>query len=120
VLPTEFLFSYGTLQREAVQMQTFGRRLAGTRDALPGFAQGAREIDDPRVAAALGQTHYAIARYTGKMTDTVEGTVFAVTAAEVRRADDYEVAGYKRVAVVLRSGIRAWVYVDEQQAPPDA
>jgi gamma-glutamylcyclotransferase (GGCT)/AIG2-like uncharacterized protein YtfP len=118
-LPTEFLFSYGTLQLEAVQIETFGRRLAGARDALPRFAQGSREIDDPKVAAALGQTHYAIARYTGETTDTVDGTVFAVTAEEVRRADDYEVAGYKRVAVVLRSGTRAWVYVDEQQAPPE-
>ena len=33
----EFLFSYGTLQLEAVQMATFGRQLAGTRDALGGF-----------------------------------------------------------------------------------
>jgi gamma-glutamylcyclotransferase (GGCT)/AIG2-like uncharacterized protein YtfP len=119
-LPTEFLFSYGTLQLEAVQMETFGRRLAGTRDALPGFAQGSRAIDDPNVPAALGQTHYAIARYTGKTTDTVDGTVFAVTTEEIRRADDYEVAGYKRVAVMLRSGIRAWVYVDEQQAPAES
>jgi gamma-glutamylcyclotransferase (GGCT)/AIG2-like uncharacterized protein YtfP len=119
-LPTEFLFSYGTLQLEAVQMETFGRRLAGTRDTLPKFAQASREIDDPKVAAALGQTHYAIARYTGKSTDTIDGTVFAVTAEEVQRADHYEVAGYKRIAVVLRSGIRAWVYVDEHQAPAES
>jgi hypothetical protein len=33
----EFLFSYGTLQLEAVQMATFGRQLTGTSDALRGF-----------------------------------------------------------------------------------
>ena len=36
-MPTELLFSYGTLQLEAVQMATFGRKLTGTRDVLPGF-----------------------------------------------------------------------------------
>ena len=115
---TEFLFSYGTLQLETVQMATFGRRLAGTRDALPGFEVGSREIDDAKVAAELGKTHYAIARFTGRPIDAVDGTVFAVTADEIRRADDYEVAGYTRVAVVLRSGTRAWVYVDAQHVPP--
>jgi hypothetical protein len=34
---TVFLFSYGTLQLEAVQMATFGRQLVGTSDALQGF-----------------------------------------------------------------------------------
>jgi hypothetical protein len=37
---TEFLFSYGTLQLEAVQMATFGRQLTGTSDALRGFELG--------------------------------------------------------------------------------
>ena len=33
---TELLFSYGTLQIEAVQLSTFGRKLVGTADELPG------------------------------------------------------------------------------------
>jgi len=33
---TERLFSYGTLQQENVQKQTFGRLLDGTPDALVG------------------------------------------------------------------------------------
>jgi aminoglycoside 6'-N-acetyltransferase I len=117
---TEFLFSYGTLQLERVQMATFGRRLTGIRDALPGFERGSREIDDAKVAAELGKTHYAIARFTGRTIDAVDGTVFAVTTDEIQRADDYEVAGYKRVSVALRSGTRAWVYVDEQHVPPES
>ena len=31
------LFSYGTLQEERVQLSTFGRRLRGETDALPGY-----------------------------------------------------------------------------------
>ena len=114
----EFLFSYGTLQLETVQIANFGRPLVGTSDALPGFEQGLLEIDDPAVAASLGKTHYAIARFTGRDSDAVAGTVFSVTADEIQKADKYEIAEYKRVAVVLRSGVRAWAYVDAQHAPP--
>ena len=42
---------------------------------------------------------------------TVEGTVFEVSAADLAAADEYEVADYRRVAVPLRSGQQAWVYV---------
>jgi hypothetical protein len=39
------------------------------------------------------------------------GTVFEITAQELVAADEYEVADYKRVRVVLKSGASAWVYV---------
>jgi hypothetical protein len=51
-MPTELLFSYGTLQLEAVQMATFGRRLAGTPDVLPGFVTTLLEIDEARFKLA--------------------------------------------------------------------
>jgi hypothetical protein len=114
----ERLFSYGTRQLEAVQIANFGRSLVGTSDALPKFKQGLLEIDDPAVAASLGKTHYAIARFTGRDSDAVIGTVFSVTTDEIQSADQYEIPAYKRVAVVLQSGVRAWAYVDAQHAPP--
>jgi len=115
---TELLFSYGTLQLEAVQLSTFGRRLEGTPDELPGFAQSMMKIDDPDVVATSGKTHHPFATFTGRDADGIPGTVFQVTAEELRNADTYEVAAYKRVAVTLRSGVRAWVYVDARYAPP--
>ena len=33
----ELLFTYGTLQLEEVQLQTFGRKLEGKPDALVGY-----------------------------------------------------------------------------------
>jgi hypothetical protein len=42
------LFSYGTLQLEAVQRETFGRLLEGRADAMPGFKKEMLEITDPR------------------------------------------------------------------------
>jgi hypothetical protein len=114
---TELLFSYGTLQLEAVQLATFGRKLTGTPDELPGFAQSLMKIDDPEVVATSGKTHHPFATFTGRDADTIPGTVFQITAEELQNADTYEVATYKRIAVILRSGARAWVYVDARYTP---
>jgi hypothetical protein len=117
-MPAECLFSYGTLQLEAVQMATFGHKLTGTRDVLPGFEEARVEIEDPTTVSLSGKTHHAIAKFTGRPSDAIDGTVYALTAEEIQSADKYEVAAYKRVAVILRSGVRAWVYVDALHPPP--
>jgi hypothetical protein len=113
----ELLFSYGTLQLETVQLSTFGRTLVGTADVLPGFAQSMMKIEDPDVVATSGKTHHPIVAFTGRDSDSVAGTVFQITAAELQNADKYEVTAYKRIAVTLGSGVRAWVYVDARYAP---
>ena len=112
------LFSYGTLQQDDVQRATFGRPLQGRHDALPGFAQAMVAIDDPQVVATSGKTHHPIVRHSGNADDRVAGTVFELSDDELARADDYEVDAYRRVAVTLASGLRAWVYVDARFAPP--
>jgi len=95
---TELLFSYGTLQLEAVQLSTFGRTLVGTPDELPGFAQSMMKIEDPQVVATSGKTHPPIVAFTGRESDAVSGTVFQITPQELQNADCYEVAAYKRRA----------------------
>ena len=105
---------------EAVQMATFGRRLTGPRDALPGFELVSLQIEDPAVVAISGKAQHTMAKFTGRVSDVVSGTVFAVTRQEVLNADGYEVPAVKRVAVVLQSGTRAWAYVDARHAPPDS
>ncbi len=117
---TELLFSYGTLQLEAVQMATFGRRLTGTRDALRGFELVPLKIEDPTVIAISGKTHHTMARFSGRASDVITGTVFAVTPSEIQSADTYEVAAVKRVTVVLQSGVRAWAYVDARHVPSES
>jgi gamma-glutamylcyclotransferase (GGCT)/AIG2-like uncharacterized protein YtfP len=115
---TEFLFSYGTLQLEAVQLATFGRQLTGKRDVLTGFEETLLVIEDQTVISLSGKTHHTIAKFTGRTSDMISGTVYSVTPEEIQSADEYEVAPCQRVAVVLQSGIRAWVYVDGRNAPP--
>jgi uncharacterized protein YndB with AHSA1/START domain len=114
---TERLFAYGTLQLEAVQTATFGRQLTGTRDALPGFDLAPLEIQDEAVIAVSGKAQHTMARFTGRPSDVIPGTVFAVSPEEIQSADRYEVAAVKRVAVVLQSGARAWVYADARYSP---
>ncbi len=101
-------------------MATFGRRLAGTSDALRGFEVIPLKIEEPAVVAISGKAVHTMAKFTGRASDVVSGTVFAVTPDEIQNADKYEVAAVKRVAVVLQSGVRAWVYVDARYAPSES
>jgi hypothetical protein len=107
----QLLFSYGTLQLPEVQLAQFKRLLDGDDDAMPGFAQSMVEITDPDVLRKSGQRFHPIVSQTDNPVDSVPGKVFAVTAAELAAADEYEVADYKRVLVTLASGRDAWVYV---------
>jgi gamma-glutamylcyclotransferase (GGCT)/AIG2-like uncharacterized protein YtfP len=97
------LFSYGTLQQEDVQRDTFGRVLVGRPDALPGF-----ELTTSR------NGRHANLAFTGRPDSRVSGTVFEVSDLELVEADGYEQADdYRRVQVTLASGRAAWVYRED-------
>ena len=98
----ESLFSYGTLQDVEVQLSTFGRTFVGERDALPEYCQ-----------TTCGP-HLNV-KFTGRLSDFVEGMRFEVTRTEIEEADIYEAtADYKRIEVQLRSGKSAWVYLNNE------
>ena len=117
-----FLFSYGTLQQEAVQLSTFGRRLDGHPDELVAFDRATLTIRDPEFVARSGTADHAIVRYTGRADSRVAGMVLELSDAELAAADGYEPAGYTRVPARLASGKRAWVYADATapRVPPVA
>ena len=95
------LFSYGSLQDPAVQSSTFGRRLSGARDALPGHTT-VTVLSNGRACANV---------VPGGATALVAGTAFDITDAELALADEYEAADrYVRCEVALQSGRRAWMY----------
>jgi Gamma-glutamyl cyclotransferase, AIG2-like len=105
------IFSYGTLQREDIQLETFGRRLVGEPDALLGFELERVAIDEPAVAARLGRSHYDNAVPAGPAS-RLPGTVLEVTDDELLTTDRYERgAAYRRVAAQTASGLDVWVYV---------
>src|SRR5687768_9189274 len=114
----ENLFSYGSLQSEAVQLKTFGRTLGGHRDLLIGYRTSLLEIKDQSVISTSGMTHYQNLEYTGNPADKVSGMVFAISESELRKADQYEEpANYKRIRVELGSGKMAWVFLHSGSLP---
>jgi hypothetical protein len=117
---TELLFSYGTLRLEAIQLAIIGRTVTGQPDVLSGFEQTFVEIDDASVQALTGKSRHVIVKFTGRPSDTIPGTLLALTHDEMQRVDSYETAQYLRVSVLLQSGTRAWVYVDAEYPPSDA
>lgn len=108
---TDLLFSYGTLRQPEVQRATFGRELDGRLDAIVGYEVDYVTITDPHVIATSGSDRHPILRPTDRPGAAVEGTAFAVSAADLAAADEYEVDDYRRITVPLRSGSDAWVYV---------
>lgn len=118
-MKTEKLFSYGTLQYEAVQHAIFGRTLNGAADRLPGFSLSMVKINNPEVVATSGEAEHPIVSRTDRAEDFVDGMVFDITMDELKQADSYEVSDYKRIKVHLASGLSAWVYVDAQLVPDE-
>ena len=107
----EFLFSYGTLQKEKVQMKLFGRLLQGTKDILEGYKISSIEIKDEAFLSTGEDTYQRTLTPSNNRVDKIEGTVFEISEEELLLADKYEPDNYKRIKVVLRSGKQAWTYV---------
>ncbi len=103
------LFSYGTLQTPAVQLETFGRKLSGYDDQLLDYKLAMVEIQDQDVVALSGETHHPIA--IPDPSERISGKVFKITAEELAHSDQYEVKEYQRVLGQMASGEPAWVYV---------
>ncbi|MGN7863376.1 gamma-glutamylcyclotransferase family protein [Chryseobacterium sp. 22458] len=105
------LFSYGTLQKEQVQLETFGRILQGEKDTLSGYRLTMLEITDPEVLRKSGQKFHPVLKFSGNVEDQIEGILFEVTDAEILQADEYEVDDYKRIETTFKSGKTGFIYV---------
>src|SRR5215217_6727967 len=110
--PAENLFSYGTLQTESVQLAIFGRTLEGAPDTLTGYRVIISATADQHFVQKTGSLYHRNLQFTGSESDHVEGTVLTVTPKELQQTDTYEPTDYQRVLVQLRSGLKAWVYVN--------
>ncbi len=106
-----YLFSYGTLQLEKVQIENYGRLLIGQKDTLFGYKLDKLKITDIEVLKISDKEFHPIAVKTYSPNDVVEGTIFEITEEELIETDKYEVSDYKRVLETFASGKKAWVYV---------
>lgn len=107
------LFSYGTLQKEKVQLETFGRILEGEKDFLLNYKLDYIEIFDEEVLKKSEQKFHPILTYSGNTNDKVEGVLFEITDEELQQADEYEVDSYKRIKTIFSSGKEGFIYVEK-------
>ena len=105
------LFSYGTLQLEQVQLETFGRLLKGEKDILEDYQLTMIEITGPEGLRKSNQRFHPIISFSGDKKDQEEGEHFEVTEEEILLADEYEVDDYKRVEVTFKSGKNGYIYI---------
>jgi gamma-glutamylcyclotransferase (GGCT)/AIG2-like uncharacterized protein YtfP len=108
---SNYLFSYGTLQQERVQVNLYGRVLNGIPDSLPGYRLMSIRITDEVFLLKGEQQWQNTLVHTDNAQDEVAGTVFSLTDAELLSTDQYEPAGYHRISVTLVSGRNAWIYI---------
>lgn len=108
------LFSYGTLQQKNVQLEKFDRILDGSKDILQKYILREIEITDESVLKISNKRFHPILFFTNNEKDEIHGTVYKITSSELLKADDYEVDDYQRVEVILKSGVKSWVYVGKQ------
>ena len=106
-----YLFSYGTLQKEKVQIELFGRNLEGSADVLKGWKLLPVEIHD-EVFLSKGEAKMQLTVLPSKdENDMIKGTALELNEEDLRTADKYEPDGYVRIMVQLESGKEAWIYL---------
>ena len=66
---TELLFSYGTVQLEKVQMESFGRKLSGTKEVLNGYTTLQVKITDKDVLTKSELEFHPVAVPTSNKND---------------------------------------------------
>lgn len=110
----ELLFSYGTLQLEKVQIETYGRILTGAKDILIGYHLREIEIKNQEVISKSDLKFHPIAIKTNEIDNFIEGHIYEITQKELEKTDQYEVKNYKRILEKFQSGKKAWVYVGNE------
>lgn len=98
------LFSYGSLQQPAVQLEILGRSLPGSADEIVGFE---------RVLIRRGVKELSNVIRNGRADARVAGTVFEIADDELAVVDAYEAGdSYVRTPAALASGGEAWLYAE--------
>lgn len=106
---SEYLFSYGTLREDRVQLELFGRLLHGSKDILKGYTTSSIEITDASFLSRGEEKQQLTAVNADNA--AIQGMVFEISEEELVQADTYEPQGYARFKVELESRKQAWLYL---------
>lgn len=110
----QYLFSYGLLQEEKIQMKLFGKRLHGSADELRGYKVITIEITDETFLSTGEDKFQRTLVYSKNDNDIVKGTALEMTEKELLLSDKFEPVVYRRTQVILKSGKQAWIYIADQ------
>lgn len=103
----EKLFSYGTLRSKEIQRRVFNKLLIGTPDQLLGYKLKSLQIEEE-----FGMADYVVVVPSENPSEIIHGVAFNISKADLAKADQFESNSYKRVQVTLKSGVTAWVYIE--------
>ncbi|WP_435220540.1 gamma-glutamylcyclotransferase family protein [Streptomyces sp. Tue6028] len=112
------VFAYGALQSPSVQTILFGRELQGVQDSVPGLVLTVIELADPELVMASGTSRHPMAVLGATSGASIRGTLYWLSAEDLDLLDQRSDARLHRVAMELKSGSAAWVYVDRRYRPP--
>ena len=104
------LFSYGTLQLENVQRDTFKKLLFGSKDELVKYTVSKIKITDPKVIKSSGTDMHPILKYTANKTAVVIGPLFDLTDKELISIYEDEITPYKYAEVTFKFGKTGFIY----------
>ena len=104
---TTHLFVYGTLLDHGVQEMVFSRKPEMLEAEISGFVKRENQVAG----------RYPDLDYTAEPGDVVKGQVLVLNKHELPLVDHYEGRAYQRVEVVLKTGVKAWVYVNANARP---
>ncbi len=104
--PTEYFFSYGSLQDFSIQQTLLGKNLKGENDVLHGYSIANEKIAD----------QFPIAVKSEDSKDKIPGTLYLLTDQDMSKIDIYEGPAYMRVKLPLESKKMAWVYVKNEES----
>jgi gamma-glutamylcyclotransferase (GGCT)/AIG2-like uncharacterized protein YtfP len=94
------LFIYGTLINPKIQKNIIGHIINGIPDILKRYEKSAIEIDNEKYPIIIPNKN-----------KIVSGFIIEISNDELKKIDEYEGVEYKRIEIVLQSGISVWVYV---------
>ena len=92
---TQYLFTYGTLKDEVVQLRVFGRKPKSKEAKLKGYRIALEKVIEP----------------SDQVDGFVAGLLLRVSNLELFNADVYETQAYKRIMVSVNPRTKAWVYI---------
>lgn len=99
-----YLFSFGTLQDDKVQVALYDRKLTGFKDVLQGYLLSVEKIAH----------QYPIIYKTSNIADKIEGVVVEISAIELLKTDRCEGVYYSITAEIFESGVKAWCYIQQK------